>query len=82
MCSSRFRPRPDLTIDDGEDDAHHHLSSADEVDYSIDSDPVTLLANAHKCREMSANRVLMHRDPVDRCVTRRAEDLGSTIRRR
>ena len=52
----------DLTIDDGEDDAHHHLSSADEVDYSIDSDPVTLLANAHKCRDMSANRVLMHRD--------------------
>ena len=52
----------DLTIDDGEDDAHHHLSSADEVDYSIDSDPVTLLANAHKCREMSANHVLMHRD--------------------
>ena len=53
----------DLTIDDGEDDAHHHqLSSADEVDYSIDSDPVTLLANAHKRREMCAYRVLMHRD--------------------
>ena len=53
----------DLTIEDGEDDTHHHqFSSADEVDYSIDSDPVTLLANAHKCREMSANRVLMHRD--------------------
>ena len=52
----------DLTIYDGEDDAHHHLSSADEVDYSIDSDPVTLLANAHKRCEMSANRVLMHRD--------------------
>ena len=52
----------DLTIDDREDDAHHHLSSADEVNYSIDSDPVTLLANAHKHREMSANRVLMHRD--------------------
>ena len=51
----------DLTIADEEDDAHH-LSSADEVDYSIDSDPVTLLANAHKRREMSANRVLMHRD--------------------
>ena len=71
--TSRFRPRPfpcksgkrsvyftDLTINDGEDDAHHHLSSADEVDYSIDSDPVTLLANAQKRREMSANRVLMH----------------------
>ena len=53
----------DLTIDDGEDDAHHHqFSSADEVDYNIDSDPVTLLANAHKRHEMSANRVLMHRD--------------------
>ena len=53
----------DLTIDDGEDDAHHHqFSSADEVDYNIDSDPVTLLANAHKRCEMSANRVLMHRD--------------------
>ena len=53
----------DLTIDDGEDDAHHHhFSSADEVNYSIDSDPVTLLANAHKRCEMSANRVLMHRD--------------------
>ena len=46
----------------GEDDAHHHhLSSADEVNYPNDSD-LTLLANAHKCREMSANRVLMHRD--------------------
>ena len=52
----------DLTINDGEDDAHHHLSSDDEVDYSINSDPITLLANAHKRREMSANRVLMHRD--------------------
>ena len=53
----------DLTIDDGEDDAHHHqFSSADEVDYSIDSDPITLLANAHKRREMCANHVLMHRD--------------------
>ena len=52
----------DLTIDDGDDDDRHHLSSADEVNYSIDSDPVTLLANAHKRREMNANRVLMHRD--------------------
>ena len=51
-----------LTINDGEDDAHHHhFSSADEVGYSIDSDPVALLANAHKCHEMSANHVLMHR---------------------
>ena len=33
----------DLTIDVGEDDAHHHqFSSADEVDYTIDSGPVTL----------------------------------------
>ena len=53
----------DLTINDGEDDAHHHqLSSADAVDYTIDSDPVTLLANAHKHHEMSTNRVLMHCD--------------------
>ena len=53
----------DLTIDDGEDDAHHHqFSSADEVNYNINSDPVTLLANAHKRRAMSANCVLMHRD--------------------
>ena len=53
----------DLTIDDGEDDTHHHQSSsADEVDYTIDSDPVTLIANAHKHREMSANHVLMQRD--------------------
>ena len=52
----------DLTIDDGEEDAHHQLSSADEVDYTIDSDPVTLMAKAHKHREMSASRVLMHQD--------------------
>ena len=52
----------DLTIDDGEEDAHHQLSSADEVDYTIDSDPVTLMANTHKHREMSASRVLMHQD--------------------
>ena len=75
MCSSQFCPCPfphksgkrsvyftDLTINDGEDDAHHHLSSADLVDYTIDSDPITLMANAHKCHEMSANGVLMHRD--------------------
>ena len=43
----------DLTIDDGEEDAHLQLSSADEVDYTIDSDPVTLMANAHKHHEMS-----------------------------
>ena len=76
MCSGRFHPRPlprksgkryvyftDLTIDDGEADAHHHhLSSADEVDYTINSDSITLMANAHKCCEISGNRVLMHRD--------------------
>ena len=50
----------DLTIDDGEEDAHHQLSSADEVDYTIDSDPATPMANAHKCCEVSANHVLMH----------------------
>ena len=52
----------DLTIDDGEEDAHHQLSSADEVNYTIDSDPLTLMANAHKHREMSASRVLTHQD--------------------
>ena len=52
----------DLTIDDGEDDARHQFSSADGFDYAINSDPVTLMANAHKCHEMSANHVLMHRD--------------------
>ena len=51
-----------LTIDDGEEGAHHQLSSADEVDYTINSDPVTLMANAHKHREMSASRVLTHQD--------------------
>ena len=75
MCTSRFCPRPfprksgklsvyfmDLTINDGEEDAHHQFSSVDEVDYTIDSDPVTLMANAHEWRKMSANRVLMHQD--------------------
>ena len=52
----------DLTINDGEEDAHHQLSSADEADYTIDSDPVTLMANAHKHREMSASHVLTHQD--------------------
>ena len=56
----RFVYFTDLTINDGEDDAHHHLSSADEVNYTIDSDPVTLMANAHRRHEMSANCVLMH----------------------
>ena len=37
----------DLAINDGEDD------------YNIDSDPMTLMANAHRHRELSANRVLM-----------------------
>ena len=52
----------DLTIDDGEEDAHHQHSSADEVDYTIDSDPVTLMGVAHKHHEMSASCVLMHQD--------------------
>ena len=47
MCPSQICPRPfprksgkcseyftDLTIDDGEEDAHHQPSSADEVNYS------------------------------------------------
>ena len=46
-----------LAINDGEDDAL--FFSADEADYNIDSDPMTLMANAHRHRELSANRVLM-----------------------
>ena len=38
------------------------LSGADEADYNIDSDPMTLMGNAHRCRELSANSVLMHFD--------------------
>ena len=49
----------DLAINDGEDDALQ-FSGANEADYNIDSDPMTLMANAHRCRELSANRVLMH----------------------
>ena len=30
------------------------------ADYNIDSDPMTLMANAHRCRELSTNHVLMH----------------------
>ena len=52
----------DLTIDDGEEEAHHQLSTADVVDYTIDSDPITLMANADKHHEMSASGVLMHQD--------------------
>ena len=48
----------DLAINDGEDDALQFFS-ADEADYNIDSDPITLMANAHRHRELSANRVLM-----------------------
>ena len=51
--------RSDLTINDGEDDALQ-FSGANEADYNIDSDPMTLMANAHRQRELSANRVLMH----------------------
>ena len=49
----------DLAINDGEDDALQ-FSGENEADYNIDSDPMTLMANAHRCRELSANRVLMH----------------------
>ena len=48
----------DLAINDGEDDALQFFS-ADEANYNIDSDPMTLMANAHRHRELSANRVLM-----------------------
>ena len=48
----------DLAINDGEDDALQ-FSGENEADYNIDSDPMTLMANAHRRRELSANRVLM-----------------------
>ena len=49
----------DLAINDGGDDALQ-FSGENEADYNIDSDPMTLMANAHRRRELSANRVLMH----------------------
>ena len=49
----------DLAINDGEDDVLQ-FSGENEADYNIDSDPMTLMANAHGRRELSANRVLMH----------------------
>ena len=49
----------DLAINDGKDDALQ-FSVANEADFNIDSDPMTLMANAHRCRELSANCVLMH----------------------
>ena len=49
----------DLAINDGEDDTLQ-FSGENEADYNIDSDPMTLMANAHRRRELSANRVLMH----------------------
>ena len=49
----------DLAINDGEDDALQ-FSGENEADYNIDSDPMTLMANAHRRHELSANRVLMH----------------------
>ena len=49
----------DLAINDGED-ATLQFSGENEADYNIDSDPMTLMANAHRRRELSANRVLMH----------------------
>ena len=45
----------DLSINDGEVDALHDDGEA----CNIDSDPVTLMANAHRCRMLSANHVLM-----------------------
>ena len=48
-----------LAITDGEDDALQFFS-ADEANYNIDSNPVTLMANAHRCRGLSENHVLMH----------------------
>ena len=45
----------DLSINDGEVDALHDDGEA----CNIDSDPVTLMANAHRRRMLSANRVLM-----------------------
>ena len=49
----------ELAINDGEDDALQ-FSGANEADYNIDSDPMTLMVNAHRCRELSTNCVLMH----------------------
>ena len=48
----------DLSINDGEVDALHDDGKA----CNIDSDPVTLMANAHRRRMLSANRVLMSID--------------------
>ena len=45
----------DLSINDGEVDVPHGDGEA----CNIDSDPVTLMANAHRRRMLSANRVLM-----------------------
>ena len=49
----------DLAINDGEDDALQ-FSVANEANFNIDSDPMTLMANAHRRHELSTNRVLMH----------------------
>ena len=49
----------DLAINDGEDDALQ-FSVANEADFNIDSDPMTLMANTHRRCELSTNRVLMH----------------------
>ena len=45
----------DLSINDGEVDALHDDGEA----YNIDSNPVTIMANAHRHRMLSANHVLM-----------------------
>ena len=39
----------ELAINDGEDDALQ-FSGANEADYNINSNPMTLMANAHRCR--------------------------------
>ena len=45
----------DLSINDGEVDALHDDGEA----YNTDSNPITIMANAHRRRMLSANRVLM-----------------------
>ena len=45
----------DLSINDGEVDALHDDGEA----YNIDSDPITIMANTHRCRMLSTNCVLM-----------------------
>ena len=58
--------KSDLAINDGEDDALQFFS-ADEADYNIDSDPMTLMANAHRRR--------LEKDQVD--IMFEFEEMGS-----